>query len=194
MRHEPQKIVGNGDLGKASLGKGTRVEKNSPTIETLGAIAELNSWLGVLATLSILDDVKDVFRSIQHDLADLAAQISAIGIPLLSQAHVARIEERIEHFSVEIGGAKDLTRPDGTVSSSFVHVARSVCWRAERQLLTLLELDVFLGKKVDTLPLVSCGLPYLNRLSDLLLVISQVEHRTKGAGDVAERIPSGKLR
>jgi cob(I)alamin adenosyltransferase len=186
MRSDPSGIgIRNSDHGRTSLGNGASVEKNSPTIETLGAIAELNSWIGVLVALSISPDMKELFTLVQHDLYDLGAQIGQPETPLLSQAHVARIEDRIKQMNAELGVAKEIILPGGTVSASFAHVARAVCWRAERQLLSLVELDTFLERKAETPSSKNFGLAYLNRLSDLLLVTSRVENGAGGNSDVS---------
>jgi cob(I)alamin adenosyltransferase len=172
------------DSSQTRLGSEASVDKNSPVIETLGAIAELNSWIGVFVALSISHDVKNALTLVQHDLFDLGVQISKPGTPLLSRAHVARIEDSFNRMNVDGGTLKEFILPGGTVSASFGHVARSVCWRAERRLLSLIEIDTFLETRTSSLE--SFGLPYLNRLSDLLLVASRVENRAAASGDVLQ--------
>jgi cob(I)alamin adenosyltransferase len=172
------------DSSQTRLGSVASVDKNSPVIETVGAIAELNSWVGVFVALSISHDVKNALTLVQDDLFDLGVQISKPGTPLLSRAHVARIEESFNRMNVDGGTLKELILPGGTVSASFGHVARSVCWRAERRLLSLIEIDTFVETRTSSLE--SFGLPYLNRLSDLLLVASRVENRAAASGDVLQ--------
>jgi cob(I)alamin adenosyltransferase len=179
-------VTRTGDRGETGLGNGARVEKNSPPIETLGAIDELNSWIGVFVALSISKEVKEVFTLVQHDLFDLGAQISVPGTPLLSQAHLTRIEDGFENMNANLGALKEFILPGGALSASFGHVARTVCRRAERQLLSLLEFYATMGsltEKVDVSPAKNFGLCYLNRLSDLLFVAARVENRADGRED-----------
>src|SRR5271165_5151075 len=112
-------VTRTGDRGQTGLGTGIRVEKNSPPIATLGAIDELNSWIGVLVTLSVSQEVKEVFTLVQHDLFDLGAQISVPGTPLLSHAHLTRIEESFERMNAGLGMLKEFILPGGVPSASF---------------------------------------------------------------------------
>jgi len=189
MGHRLSRIVTRtGDEGKTSLGSGLRVDKDSPPIETLGAIDELNSWIGVLLTLSISPKVKEVFALVQHDLFDLGAQISVPGTPLLSQAHLSRIDDSFEQMNADLSMLKEFILPGGASSSAFAHIARTVCRRAERRLFSLLEIDVGAeGLRVATIgpsAAESFGLAYLNRLSDLLFVASRLENHADGRADV----------
>jgi cob(I)alamin adenosyltransferase len=181
-------VTRTGDRGQTGLGNGMRVEKNSPLIETLGGVDELNSWIGVLITLSRSDQVKEILTLVQHDLFDLGAQLSVPGTPLMSLEHVARIEERLSRLNGELGPLKEFILPGGALSSGIAHVARTVCRRAERQLVGLIELvsmtiESGATPRNDPLP-PDYGLIYLNRLSDLLFVVSRIENRVDGRGDI----------
>src|SRR6202167_3646204 len=134
-------VTRTGDGGETGLGNGTRVEKNSPPIETLGAIDELNSWIGVFVALSISKEVKEVFTLVQHDLFDLGAQVSVPGTALLSEQHLERIEGSFDRMNANLGALKEFILPGGAPSASFGHVARTVCRRAERRLVSLIEFD-----------------------------------------------------
>jgi cob(I)alamin adenosyltransferase len=180
-------VTRTGDQGQTGLGTGMRVEKNNPRIETLGAIDELNSWIGVLVALAISPDVKEAFTLVQHDLFDLGAQISVPGTPLLSQAHLTRIENSFEQMNADLGVLKEFILPGGAPSASFGHVARTVCRRAERQLVSLIEFDgavESLNLRSHASPVKNFGLCYLNRLSDLLFVASRLENRGHGGEDM----------
>lgn len=171
-----------GDRGQTSLGSGLRVDKDSPPIETLGAIDELNSWIGFLVA-SVSDPmVKQVFTFVQHDLFDLGAQISVPGTPLLSLQHLRRIEESFELMNSELGILKEFILPGGAPSAAVIHIARTVCRRAERCLLRLEQIE----RQVEGFPEpgVNAGLAYLNRLSDLLFVAARIENRASGGKDV----------
>jgi cob(I)alamin adenosyltransferase len=179
-------VTRTGDQGTTGLGNGVRVDKNSAPIATLGAIDELNSWIGVLIEVSMSQYVKEMFTLVQHDLFDLGAQISVPGTPLLSQTHLTRIEEGFNRMNADLGMLKEFILPGGILSASFGHVARTVCRRAERQLVSLIEQDGMGGstsRAVDSSLATNFGLCYLNRLSDLLFVAARVENRTANRGD-----------
>lgn len=187
MGHRLSRLVTRtGDQGQTSLGSGARVDKDSPPIKALGAIDELNSWIGVVLALATSPEVKETFTLVQHDLFDLGAQVSVPGTPLLSQAHVDRIEESFDHMNAGLGMLKEFILPGGAPSSAFAHVARTVCRRAERELFSFLDAEAaglrLLKDGVSAQD--NFGLSYLNRLSDLLFVAARVENRAGGKSDV----------
>ncbi len=189
MGHRLSRIATKtGDQGQTSLGSGTRVDKDSPPIETLGAIDELNSWIGVLVALSSSQEVKEVFKLVQHDLFDLGAQISVPGTPFLSREHLARIEDSFERINGQLGMLKEFILPGGVPASAFAHVARTVCRRAERRLFSLTQLDRSAGELLtpngNESSAENYGLAYLNRLSDLLFVAARIENRDSGGSDI----------
>lgn len=189
MGHRLSRIVTRtGDRGETGLGNGLRVDKDCPPIEALGAIDELNSWIGVLVALANAQDVKETFTLVQHDLFDLGAQVSVPGTPLLSAQHLTRIEDSFERMNAELGMLKEFILPGGAPSSSFAHVARTVCRRAERRLFSLSEINgAATGPPHRTAesPSENFGLSYLNRLSDLLFVASRLENRASDRSDVS---------
>lgn len=189
MGHRLSRIVTQtGDRGQTGLGNGARVDKDSPPIETLGAIDELNSWVGALLSISKVEHVKQALVQVQHDLFDLGAQVSIPGTPLLSRPHLLRIERSFERMNAELGMLKEFILPGGSLPSAFAHIARTVCRRAERRLFSLIELDTTAeGLRVvteDHSGVESFGLSYLNRLSDLLFVTARVENAAAGHPDV----------
>lgn len=189
MGHRLSRIVTRtGDHGQTGLGSGLRVDKDSPPIEALGAIDELNSWIGVLVALSGSRETREVLTLVQHDLFDLGAQVSVPGTPLLSRVHLTRIEASFDQMNAELGMLKEFILPGGALSSAFAHVARTVCRRAERRLLSLAQIErsaqELRGPAGTASPPESFGLSYLNRLSDLLFVVSRLENRADGHPDV----------
>jgi cob(I)alamin adenosyltransferase len=156
-------------------------------MEAIEAIDELNGWMGVFVSLSISLDRKEVFTWVQHDLFDLGTQISVPGTPLLSQAHVTRIEKSLERMTASLDMLQQSILPGGVLSASFGHLARAVCRRAERQLVKLIELEEMaqlLTGVTDPSPAKpNFGLFYLNRLSVLLLIASRLENKAEGRGD-----------
>jgi cob(I)alamin adenosyltransferase len=176
MGHRLSRIVTRtGDAGQTGLGNGLRVDKDSPPVEVLGQIDELNSWIGVLLTNSPSEVVRDSLVLVQHDLFDLGAQISVPGTPLLSPEHVSRLDSIFEKLNADLPPLKEFILPGGSQLAAFTHVARTICRRAERRLVTLTELDR---------PAENHGIPYLNRLSDLLFTIARFENRQSGQTDI----------
>lgn len=181
-------VTRTGDKGTTGLGSGARVEKDSPTIEALGTIDELNSWIGVLSERSASSDVRQVLTYVQHDLFDLGAQVSVPGTALLSEAHLERIENATTALNADLPPLKEFILPGGAQIAAFTHVARTVCRRAERRLISLRQVMGRITEAGGTQSAVegeySYGLAYLNRLSDLLFIISRVENRADGRQDV----------
>ncbi|MCB4806439.1 cob(I)alamin adenosyltransferase [Methylobacterium brachiatum] len=179
-----------GDHGQTGLDNGLRVDKDNPVIQALGAVDELNSWIGVVIALSGSDKIRSFLSLVQHDLCDLGAQIRGPGTQRLSPDHLARLEMLVAALNSEFGQLKEPILPGGVQSAAFAHVARTVCRRAERDLFTLFEA----ANRFDGLPLADrppatddFGLPYLNRLSDLLFVVSRFENCNAGQTDVMWR-------
>ncbi|MFC3221232.1 cob(I)yrinic acid a,c-diamide adenosyltransferase [Tianweitania populi] len=162
-----------------------RVDKDSPVIETLGAIDELNSSIGFMISMANAPGVRDALLLVQHDLFDLGAQISVPGTPLLSQPHLERLERSIETMDAGLGPLEASILPGGAPSSALSHVARTVCRRAEQCLTRLSEIDrqaqlSYIGRNSAD----RNGLAYLNRLSDLLFVIARAENAAASRADV----------
>ncbi|MBB3810526.1 cob(I)yrinic acid a,c-diamide adenosyltransferase [Pseudochelatococcus contaminans] len=187
MGHRLSSIVTRtGDQGETGLGSGLRVDKDAPVIEVLGVVDELNSWIGVVIATAKSDGLKETLTLVQHDLFDLGAQLSVPGTPLLSPPHVARIEQAFEQINSGLDKLKEFILPGGSVSSAYFHVARTVCRRAERRLVTLRKLER--EKSPADAPADTAtdyGIIYLNRLSDLLFVASRVENRAAERADVS---------
>lgn len=184
MGHRLSKIVTRtGDTGQTSLGSGRRVEKDALPIEILGTVDELNSWIGLVQSASRARDVQSALEFVQHDLFDLGAQISVPGTPLLSAAHLARLEASFEGMNDKLGMLKEFILPGGSAASAYAHVARTVCRRAERRLYSLLSTSSETPNIGDALP-DDYGLPYLNRLSDLLFVAARIENQAAGGADI----------
>jgi cob(I)alamin adenosyltransferase len=163
-----------GDTGTTGLGDGARVAKDSPRIEAIGAVDELNSQLGVVLAEALDETVAGHLTQIQHDLFDLGGELSIPGHHAISEAHVLRLEAAIDGFNADLPPLKEFILPGGCRAAAACHVARSVCRRAERRVVTLSTAE-------QISPLVQ---RYLNRLSDLLFVICRVLNRAAGREDV----------
>ena len=163
-----------GDGGTTGLADGSRVSKDTPLIEAIGAVDELNSMLGVLLAETLPDEIRSCLTDVQHDLFDLGGELSRPGHTIMTDAYVSRLERSLDGFNRELPPLKDFILPGGSRAAALAHVARTVCRRAERRLVTL-------RKKKSAPP---CAVRYMNRLSDLLFVLARVLNRAAGRGDV----------
>lgn len=163
-----------GDKGTTALGDMSRAPKTSPRIGAYAAVDETNAAIGVaLAIGSPQEDVASVLRQVQNDLfdvgADLATPVSESPAypPLrISEDYVTRLEKACDEFNERLEPLDSFVLPGGSPAAALLHVARTVCRRAERDVWRLLEVE----------PDTSHELParYLNRLSDLLFILSRV--------------------
>lgn len=164
-----------GDDGSTGLGDGSRVGKDSPRVGAYGTADELNSVIGmVLACDGIPDEVRDTLVQVQHDLFDLGGELCIPGMALMDDADVTRLEQVLDRFNADLPALKDFILPGGGMAAATCHLARTVCRRAEREV-------VALGRDAQVRPQVT---HYLNRLSDLLFVIARVLARADGHGEV----------
>ena len=178
MAHRLSKITTRtGDAGETGLGDGARVPKDSPRIQALGDIDELNSALGLVLAEEVPAAVREALGEAQHDLFDLGGEISIPGHQLLRGEQVERLEQQLEAWNADLPALKEFILPGGSRAAAAAHLARTVCRRAERSL-------VALGRKeqVGEHPR-----RYLNRLSDLLFVAGRVLNRHADRGDVQWR-------
>lgn len=166
-----------GDRGETSLFGGARVPKNDPRIEAYGTIDELNSFIGV-ARASWRDSPCDAeLASVQSDLFDAGAHLASPGTSRFAGIDMSRIEslERgIDAMESELAPLKNFILPGGSMAAAQLHVARSVCRRAERLVVALHD---------DSAPTQST-IAYLNRLSDYLFVAARFANLRHGVPDV----------
>ncbi len=153
-----------GDDGTTGLASGDRIDKDSPRIDAIGAVDELNCTLGLLRA-GLADDTLDTaLQLLQHRLFDLGAELAMPGITLLEPAHTDAIETRLDAFNATLPPLQEFVLPGGNEAAARCHLARAVCRRAERALLRLARTE---HVNPDSLR-------YLNRVSDLLFVIARV--------------------
>lgn len=163
-----------GDGGTTGLADGSRVAKDSPLIEAIGAVDELNSVIGLLLSEEPPEEVRACLTDVQHDLFDLGGELSKPGHTILTEAQVTRLERTLDRFNKELPPLKDFILPGGSRAAALAHVARAVCRRAERRLAAL-------SREEKPAPVM---LAYLNRLSDLLFVLARTLNRHAGRPDV----------
>ena len=171
-------VTRTGDAGKTGLSDGSRVDKDTPRMEAIGTIDELNSQIGFARSLIAgnedMDEVRSMLVLAQHDLFDLGSALSRPDADLLTQAHVDRIEASAERLNASLPALKEFILPGGSPAVGALHIARTICRRAERRLLSQLESDAQPG---------AFGLAYLNRLSDLLFIAARTVGASDGSGE-----------
>ncbi|MGZ8256092.1 MAG: cob(I)yrinic acid a,c-diamide adenosyltransferase [Burkholderiaceae bacterium] len=163
-----------GDAGTTGLGDGSRVDKDHLRIAALGEVDELNSFIGLLATEDLPDEVRGDLSDIQHDLFDLGGELAIPGYSMIADKQVARLDARLARYNADLPRLAEFILPGGSRAASVAHVCRTVCRRAERALVALGKQD-----KVNDGPR-----QYLNRLSDLMFVLARVLNRHAGGTDV----------
>lgn len=157
------------------LVSGEKVRKSSPRVVAYGDVDELNSVIGIVISCAKDTSLKSILRNIQNDLfilgGDLATPQDFKGkIPRIEEKMVEWIEKYIDEFHEEVGDLKEFILPSGVHSAPYVHLARTVCRRAERNLVRL----------SDNEPINPLGINYLNRLSDLLFMMARIENKRAG--------------
>jgi len=166
-----------GDTGETSLGDGSRVSKLDCRIGAFGTVDELNSALGVVLAGDVADGVREALTRVQNELFDVGADLSVPwGVTdrlRVEQGMVDRLEELCDAFNADLPELKSFVLPGGTEAAARLHVARTICRRAEREVLAGAE-------EVELNPLV---LVYLNRLSDLLFILARSENAAAGTDE-----------
>jgi cob(I)alamin adenosyltransferase len=163
-----------GDDGTTGLADGSRTDKDNLRIRVIGNIDELNSALGVLNASGINEDLKGYILNIQHRLFDIGAEISIPGDARINESHVTRLEELLDNYNADLEPLKEFILPGGNLPAAICHLARTVCRRAEREL-------VRLGRSQFVNP---HTLAYINRLSDLLFVFARIINQMKGGKEI----------
>lgn len=171
-----------GDKGETSLFGGGKVWKDNPRIKAYGTIDELNSVIGIAITECQSEELKEILRSIQSELftigSDLATPLEkekkGLEIPRIDEHFSKRLEELIDKFDALLSELKNFILPGGSKGSAFLHLARTVCRRGEREVVTLM-------KEVEINPQIEV---YLNRLSDLLFILARYENKVCGIDDI----------
>jgi cob(I)alamin adenosyltransferase len=180
-RDEPVRLTRiytrGGDAGETSLGDGSRVSKLDLRVAAYGTVDELNATLGVLLAGECPTEIRDVLVRVQNELFDLGADLS---VPLkhegrlrTTQEQIDELEDDCDRFNAELPELKSFVLPGGTQAAAQLHVARTVCRRAEREALAA-------SAKHELHPLV---LVYLNRLSDLLFIFARAANASAGGDE-----------
>jgi cob(I)alamin adenosyltransferase len=162
-----------GDAGETSLGGGQRVPKDHLRVQTYGTVDELNSQLGVALAVGLNDRLTAELTRIQNELFDVGSDLCFIEadkqlytLPQIEQRHIDKLETLIDELSAAVGPLENFILPGGSLGSAQLHMARTICRRAEREVTALLREEA-IGAHVLT---------YLNRLSDALFVMARYEN------------------
>ena len=167
-----------GDNGTTGLGDNTRVSKNSLRVHAMGDVDELNSHIGVLLCEDMPDTLRTLLVEIQHQLFNLGGELSIPGYELLKAEAVAALDAALEEHNAALPRLQEFILPAGTRAASLAHVCRTVARRAERAV-------VALGNEEA---LKDTPRQYLNRLSDLMFVLSRVLNRYRPDGSVGDDV------
>ena len=164
-----------GDAGETSLFGGTRVPKDDARIESYGTVDELNAFVGVARAHWPSSPIDEQLAKIQSDLFDIGAQLAAPGSTRFKgpdSSRIAALESAIDEMERDLDPLKSFILPGGSVAAAHLHVARTVCRRAERLVVALHDDSV------------QSTIVYLNRLSDYLFVAARFANKRQGTRDV----------
>jgi cob(I)alamin adenosyltransferase len=174
-----------GDAGETGLFDGTRVRKSDPRVATYGDVDELNAWLG-LARASLTDpELSEMLERIQRDLFAIGARLAdpahriagRVTKAAVSAADVTRLEQSIDALEATLPPLRRFILAGGSTAGATLHVARTVCRRAERAMVALMESN---GPDAFEPEL----LTYVNRLSDLLFVMARTANLRAGSPEL----------
>lgn len=167
-----------GDNGTTGLGDNTRVSKDSLRVHAMGDVDELNSHIGLLLCEPMPDAVRGLLVEIQHELFNLGGELSIPGFELLKPEALLVLDQALEDHNANLPRLQEFILPAGTRAAAQAHVCRTVARRAERAVVALGAQDAL----KDT------PRQYLNRLSDLMFVLSRVLNRYRTDGTVGDDV------
>lgn len=166
-----------GDDGTTSLGGGQRVSKISARVSAFGTVDELNSQIGVALAHGLCQRLNKQLPVIQNELFHLGSDLCFIEedkvkyqLPEIQDKHVKALETLTDELSAIVGPLENFILPGGSLGAAQLQVARTVCRRAERDVILLSQQE----------PIGAFVLPYLNRLSDALFIMARYENHTRG--------------
>jgi cob(I)alamin adenosyltransferase len=176
LSYRKRRIMGNrlsqiatrtGDAGTTGLGDSTRVSKSHLRVHAMGDVDELNSNIGVLLCETMPEGVRQLLVDIQHQLFNLGGELSIPGFELLKKEALLELDQALETYNATLPALAEFILPAGNRAASQAHVCRTVARRAERAVVALGESEM-----INDAPR-----QYLNRLSDLMFVLSRVLNR-----------------
>jgi cob(I)alamin adenosyltransferase len=173
-----------GDKGDTGLFGGGRVDKDHPRVEAYGEVDELNAALGLVRALDPMPRIDEVIVPVQRDLFSLGALLATpdrekmkghLEKARIDEGRIVELEKAIDECDAELPALRAFILPGGSEKAAALHVARTVCRRAERRVITL-------RREAEIPDLV---VKYLNRLSDLLFTLARLANHRAGAGEVS---------
>jgi cob(I)alamin adenosyltransferase len=172
-----------GDEGETGLWGGVRVPKDAPRVQAYGTVDECNAAIGVARAMGVDAELDTLLAQVQNDLfvvgADLATPGEATNIPRIGADAIQVLERAIDDLEAQLAPLRQFILPGGAPSAAYLHLARTVCRRAERRV-------VALSRSEPVNPQV---IVYLNRLSDLLFVAARHANASAGVPDVPWESP-----
>jgi SulP family sulfate permease len=175
-------VARGGDDGSTGLADGTRLPKHAPRIEAIGAVDELNSQIGVLIDTAMSEENRVLLREIQHDLFNLGAELSWPEVSQIEAEHVLNLDQTLARLTAGLPTLTEFVLPGGDPAAAQAHVCRSVCRRAERRLARLAAQETISPSLLQ----------YLNRLAELLFVLSRRINRNAGQTEPVWRGPASR--
>ncbi len=170
-----------GDSGETGLFAGPRVSKADPRIEAYGTVDELNAVLGWGRAEQPPTEIGSVLARVQHELFVVGAELATpaperLGMIRIGESHIAALEQAIDQFEATLPPLTQFILPGGSPAAAAIHLARTVCRRAERRVVVLRQsTDAHVSDNI---------VKYLNRLSDLLFVLARAANACAGQSDV----------
>ena len=153
-----------GDQGTTGLADGSRVDKDSPRVDAMGDVDELNTQIGAVLVQDMPESIRKTLTDVQHALFDIGGELAIPGAQTVTEDDVQILERILDDLNADLPPLKEFILPGGGPGAIAAHVARAVCRRAERQLLRV-------SREATVNEQSRC---YLNRLSDLLFVLARV--------------------
>lgn len=163
-----------GDKGTTGLGDGSRISKSDLRIAAIGDIDELNSVIGIVLSHEVDSATREALTRIQHQLFNAGGELCMPGNPMIQESHVTWLEQQLDHLNQSLQPLKEFILPGGSSEAAYCHLARTVCRRAERNLVLLNDRDT-----VSTILM-----QYVNRLSDFLFVLARHINKQKNQPDI----------
>jgi cob(I)alamin adenosyltransferase len=179
----PKIYTKTGDDGRTALFGGGRVPKDHARVEAYGDVDELNACLGMARSVDLMPRIDEILAPVQVDLFAIGALLATphpekhkeqLEKARISDQRIAQLEQAIDDCDAELAPLKAFILPGGTTKAAALHVARTVCRRAERAIIRM--------QQTDDVPQIV--IVYLNRLSDLLFMLARVANRRAGAAEV----------
>lgn len=161
----------SGDKGKTSLGTGERLLKSDPRVQAIGDVDELNAFLGLVIHFSTDPIMADLLQKIQNDLFDVGADLCMPDTKkiAITDSYVTRLENAIDDYNQHLKPLTSFVLPGGSSTSTYLHLARTICRRGERSIVLLAAEDTINPYLLS----------YVNRLSDLLFVLGRFANEGK---------------